>query len=160
MESKKAILMLIEDKKNQLLAIEELMRALSDCEIDEMESLMRRCRTAASAVDQTDHRLAGLCQEAGDPKRMLLSALSNTCERKALPDAFQEIFDAAQKNFMILTRIKKLESLISARLKIHKQDIALKIKGGTTAAKIIKYRSGIDSQTEKGVLLKHKYSKA
>lgn len=160
MESNKAILMLIEDKKKQLLAIEELMRALSDCEIDEMESLMVRCRTAAAAVDQTDHRLVRLCHEAGDQKRMLLSALFNACERKALPDIFLEIFDATQKNFMILTRIKMLESLVFARLKKHKEDIALKIKGGTTTGKIIKYRSGFDSQTEKGTLLKHKYRKA
>lgn len=160
MESNKAILKLIEDKKNQLLVIEELMGALSDCEIDEMEPLMGRCRTAAAAVDQTDHRMVCLCKETGDQKRMLLSALSNTCERKALPDTFLEFFDAAQKNFMILTRIKKLESLVLARLKKHREYIAVKIKGGTTTGKIIKYRSGFDSQTEKGTLLKHKYSKA
>jgi len=160
MESREAILMLIGEKNQQLISYEELTRSLTDCGLDDMKSLMMQRRAAADALDQLDHQLNLLCRDAIDQKRMLRSALSNTCERDALPCPFKEVFDASQKGYMILNRIKNLESLILARLERQKEDAALNIKAGSNTAKIVRYRSANDSQGENSVLLKQKYRKA
>ncbi|MCI8622811.1 MAG: hypothetical protein HFG26_04030 [Provencibacterium sp.] len=140
MENTEQICALLEQKCGLFREYEEATHALLACELDEMETHVRKREQLAKAIDGIDRQIEALC--GGSEEWM--GAVRNCGNRGDLSAEMAQVYDSAQPVFQIINRIRREEPLVEKRMSRERDGLEAKIKDSnrSTAAQASRYFSG------------------
>lgn len=131
---------LLADKKRLFSEYELETRAITDCDVDDVEAHVVRRQQLIVEIDGLDAQIEELC---GDDK-LLAEAVHNRCAHGELSKQQQQVFMAAQEVFAVASRVQTAEERALTRIREERDELQEKIRANNRGmeAQAAKYYGG------------------